>query len=271
MAIKEKYEKLKEYLKSLENVIVAFSGGVDSAFLLKTAKEVLGDNVLAVTASSNSFPKRELNEAIAFCEKEKIRHIVFNSEEFNIEGFSKNPVNRCYLCKSALFTKIWDIAKQNGIKNVTEASNIDDDKDYRPGFQAVIEQNVKSPLRYAELTKTEIRELSKEAKLSTWNKQAFACLLSRFPYGHEITPQALSMVDKAEQFLLDMGLKQTRVRHHGNLARIETDEGGFALLMKKDNRVKINGEFKKIGYAYVSIDVLGYRTGSMNECLGNGN
>jgi uncharacterized protein len=267
----QKYEKLKEYLKSLESAAVAFSGGVDSTFLLKAAKETLGDNVLAVTASSCSFPKRELNEASDFCKKENIKHIIVESEELDIDGFSKNPVNRCYLCKTELFNKIWNAAKANNIKNVAEASNIDDNGDYRPGLKAVEELGVKSPLRYAGFTKKEIRELSKELGLATWDKQSFACLASRFPYGQEISAESLAMIDKAEQFLLDIGLKQVRVRHHGNLARIETDEEGFALLTKKDNRIKINGEFKKIGYIYVSIDIMGYRTGSMNETLTAGN
>ncbi|MDR2191496.1 MAG: ATP-dependent sacrificial sulfur transferase LarE [Endomicrobium sp.] len=267
MNIQEKYEKLKEYLKSLESVAIAFSGGVDSTFLLKAAKEILGDKILAVTASSCSFPKRELNEAAAFCKKENIKHIIVESEELLIEGFSKNPINRCYLCKSELFAKIWAIAKENKIKNVAEASNIDDNGDYRPGLKAVEELGVKSPLRYCGFTKKEIRELSKHLALPTWDKQPFACLASRFPFGHEITPQALSMIDRAEQFLLDMGLKQARVRHHGNLARIETDESGFAILTKKDNRLKVSDEFKKVGYTYISIDILGYRPGSMNETL----
>jgi len=267
MNTKEKYLKLKEYLKSLRSAAVAFSGGVDSTFLLKTAKDVLGGNVLAVTASSCSFPKRELGEAKAFCKKEKIKHIVFSSEELDIKGFSKNPPNRCYLCKSELFQKVRAIAAKRGLKNICEASNADDEGDYRPGLKAVKELGVKSPLRHAGLSKNEIRKLSKKLGLATWNKQSFACLASRFPYGDEITAQKLSMVDKAEQLLLDAGFKQARVRHHGNLARIETDEKGFALLSKTGARKKIYSGFKKIGYTYVAIDVLGYRTGSMNETL----
>jgi uncharacterized protein len=265
--MKQKYEKLKQYLIELGNVSIAFSGGVDSTFLLKTAKDVLGDNVIAVTAVSCSFPKRELEEAAAFCKKENIRHIVCESEELNIKGFSDNPVNRCYLCKNELFSKIWDIARKNNINYVAEASNIDDEGDYRPGLTAVKEQNVKSPLRFAELTKDEIRILSKEIGLTTWNKQSFACLSSRFPYGEQITAERLSMIDRAEQLLLDMGFNQTRVRFHGNLARIETDENGFFILTDIAKRKKIYEEFKKIGFIYVSLDILGYRSGSMNETL----
>ncbi|AKL98559.1 ATP-dependent sacrificial sulfur transferase LarE [Endomicrobium proavitum] len=267
MSLSKKYENLKKYLSGFENIAVAFSGGVDSTFLLKVAKEVLNNNVIAVTAMSCSFPKRELNQALRFCKKEKIKHIVCESEELNIEGFSKNPVNRCYLCKTELFEKIWNVAKINAIKNIAEASNMDDNGDYRPGLKAVKEQKVLSPLREAKLTKNEIRALSKKLGLKTWNKQSFACLSSRFPYGQEITPQALSMIDAAEQFLLDLGLKQVRVRYHGNIARIETDETGIKFLTAAKIRKRIYKEFKKIGFVYVAIDILGYRTGSMNETL----
>ena len=267
MDINEKFEKLKNYLSSLESVVVAFSSGVDSTFLLKTAHDVLGDKVIAVTAESCSFPKRELNEAKLFCQKEGIKHIVVESEELEIDGFCKNPVNRCYLCKKELFEKITEIAKENNIKNIVEGSNIDDNGDYRPGLQTVSELNIKSPLRYAELNKNEIRELSKKLELNTWDKQSFACLSSRFVYGEEITKEKLSMVDKAEQLLLDLGFHQLRVRIHGTIARIEVLPDEFPKLIEEKNRLKIVTEFEKYGFTYISMDLKGYRTGSMNETL----
>ncbi|MDR1509706.1 MAG: ATP-dependent sacrificial sulfur transferase LarE [Synergistaceae bacterium] len=267
MNIREKHDKLKNYIKSLGSVAVAFSGGVDSTFLLETAHDVLGDRSIAVTARSCSFPERELREAESFCGQRAITHVVCDSEELDIEGFQQNPPNRCYLCKSELFRKIWAVAREHGIENVAEGSNTDDDGDYRPGLVAVSEQNVKSPLRYAELNKEEIRELSREIALPTWNKQSFACLASRFPYGETITAERLGMVDRAEQVLLDLGFRQVRVRHHGDVARIETDESGFGLLMDKETRERVNEQFKRIGFTYVSLDMKGYRTGSMNETL----
>jgi len=263
----QKLTLLKEYIKELGSVAVAFSGGVDSTFLLKTAHDVLGNNVIAVTARSRSFPERELKEAMLFCEKEKIRHIITESEELKIDGFSKNPPNRCYLCKTELFTKIWALAREEGVSHVAEGSNIDDEGDYRPGLIAVAELGVKSPLRYAGLTKKEIRELSKETGLPTWEKQSFACLASRFPYGQEITEEKLAMVDKAEQFLLDNGFRQVRVRIHGNVARIEADESGFELLRDRGLRERVYGAFRVIGFDYAAADLLGYRTGSMNETM----
>ncbi|MDR0294210.1 MAG: ATP-dependent sacrificial sulfur transferase LarE [Oscillospiraceae bacterium] len=262
-----KYSELKEYLQSLGSVAIAFSGGVDSTFLLKTAHEVLGDRVIAITARSCLFPERELREAAGFCEKEGIRHFIRESEELDIEGFSQNPVNRCYLCKNELFTKIWAVAREQGIPHVAEGSNTDDDGDYRPGIIAVREQGVISPLRHAGLGKQEIRELSREMGLPSWNKQSFACLSSRFPYGERITAERLSMIDRAEQLLIDRGFHQVRVRYHGNLARIETDGDGFRLLEDRALREEIVKEFKTIGFTYVASDLLGYRTGSMNETI----
>ncbi|MCM1083444.1 MAG: ATP-dependent sacrificial sulfur transferase LarE [Clostridium sp.] len=263
----EKYEKLKEYLKSLESIAVAFSSGVDSTFLLFAAKEALGDNVIAVTASSCSFPKRELNEATKYCEENGIRHEVCQSEELEIEGFSHNPKNRCYLCKHELFEKILKIAEQEGIKAVVEGSNLDDNGDYRPGLQAVAELDIKSPLRHIGFTKDEIRVLSKYLNIPTWNKQSFACLASRFVYGETISEEKLSMVDKAEQLLLDLGFHQVRVRIHNTIARIEIMPEEFEKLISEEIRNQIIKSFKEYGFSYVTMDMIGYRTGSMNEAL----
>ena len=267
MTLEQKYELLKEYIKSLGSVAVAFSGGVDSTFLLRTAHDVLGDKVLAVTASSCSFPERELREARKFCSENGIAHEVCESEELDIDGFRQNPVNRCYLCKHELFEKMMDIAAKKGFENVAEGSNMDDMGDYRPGLQAIAELEVISPLRAAGLYKEEIRQLSKQLGLPTWDKPSFACLASRFVYGETINEEKLGMVDRAEQLMIDLGFRQVRVRIHDKLARIEVLPEEIERVTQPDIRKKINDGFRKYGFAYVTLDLAGYRTGSMNETL----
>lgn len=263
----EKYDDLLSMLKRFGSVAVAFSSGVDSTFLLYAAKEALADRVIAVTAQSCSFPKRELNEAKAFCEQQNIRHFICESEELDIEGFSHNPKNRCYLCKHELFEKIRSIAERENIAEIAEGSNLDDNGDYRPGLQAVAELGIQSPLRSIGFTKDDIRTLSKYLGLPTWDKQSFACLSSRFVYGETISRAKLGMVDKAEQLLLDLGFHQVRVRIHGTIARIEILPEEFPKLLREDIRNHVTSAFRLYGFTYVTMDLIGYRTGSMNEVI----
>ncbi|MGN6712291.1 ATP-dependent sacrificial sulfur transferase LarE [Anaerocolumna jejuensis] len=267
MDLQEKFDLLKKNLSTLDSLCIAFSGGVDSTFLLKAAYDVLGDKVLAITARSSTYPEREYKEAVEFTKKYGIPHKVILSEELDVDGFTDNPVNRCYLCKNELFEKIDEIAKAKGISYIAEGSNMDDLGDYRPGLTAVSEHKVLSPLREAGLTKEEIRSLSKEMGLPTWNKPAFACLSSRFPYGQKITKEKLEMVDKAEQFLLDHGFRQVRVRHHGDIARIEVGQIEMEKFLNLDLMKEVQEYYKKLGFSYTALDLKGYRTGSMNETL----
>ncbi len=264
MTIEEKFEKLKKFFRDAGSVATAFSGGTDSTFLLKIAKEVLGEKAIAITAVSEFFPTRETEEAKDFCRREKIRQIVFEEKILDVENIADNPANRCYLCKKNLFSKILSIAEENKISCVAEGSNTDDDKDYRPGMKAIEELKIKSPLKYAGLSKAEIRELSKKLNLPTWNKPSFACLASRFVYGEKITPEKLSKVEYGEDILHEKNFKQFRVRVHGNLARIEILPADFEKIIRPEIREEITAKFKAAGFDYVSLDLSGYRTGSMN-------
>jgi uncharacterized protein len=265
--LQEKLHILKENIQRMDSVAVAFSGGVDSTFLLKVAHDLLKEEAIAVTAKSAIFPEGELKEATGFTRDLGIEHIIVAFNPFAIAGFADNPVDRCYLCKRELFGQINKVARQNKIKYVVDGSNIDDLGDHRPGRKAIEELGIICPLQEVAMTKNDIRMLSRQMDLPTWDKPVLACLASRFPYGEKITKEKLAMIESLEQYLKDCGFRQVRVRCHGDVARIEVAADERNKFFDTGFMDKVDEKSKEKGFVYVALDLKGYRTGSMNEVI----
>jgi len=266
-SLKAKLEGMRAGLAPMRSLIVAFSGGVDSTFVLRVAHAVLGDSVLALTTTSPTMPDEDRESAIAMARLIGARHLIVESNELEIPGYSANPINRCYLCKHNLFTVCEAKAAELGIDEIVDGLNLDDLHDYRPGMQAATEKRVRHPLVEAEMTKADVRELSRSMGLPTWDRPASPCLSSRFPYGTEITPAGLEKVAAGEKLLHSMGFAIARVRYHGEVARLELEQSEIARVFEPALRETIDREFKKIGFRFVAIDLKGFRSGSLNEGL----
>ncbi len=263
--LRAKLERVRAMFAPIDSVLVAFSGGVDSTLVLKLAQDTLGDRVLALTTTSPTMPDEDRESALAMAQMIGARHLVIESNELEIPGYAANPINRCYICKSNLFTICEAKAAELGIGAIVDGLNLDDLGDYRPGMRAASERRVRHPLVEAELSKAEVRELSRALGLPTWDRPASPCLSSRFPYGTEITPEGLARVAAGERALHTLGFKVARVRYHGDVARIEVEQGEIARLLEPDTRAAVDRELRAAGFRFVTVDLRGFRSGSLNE------